>query len=85
MVCGAMKFRSHLYLIGQSGSGKSWLQDHLIKPIMGKMCVHVSSKTTEAGIRALLNNDILPIVCDENEKEDSKKDSETLQAIFDLA
>lgn len=85
MVCGAMKFRSHLYLIGQSGSGKSWLQDNLIKPLMGKMCVHVSSKTTEAGIRAMLNNDILPVICDENEKEDSKKDGETLQAIFDLA
>lgn len=85
MVCGAMKFRSHLYLIGQSGSGKSWLQDHIIKPIMGKMSMHASSKTTEAGIRAMLNNDILPVICDENEVENSKKDGETLQAIFDLA
>lgn len=85
IVCGAMKFRSHLYLIGQSGSGKSWLQDNIIKPIMGKMCIRISSKTTEAGIRAMLNNDILPVICDENEKEDSKKDGENLQAIFDLA
>jgi hypothetical protein len=85
MVCGAMKFRSHLYLIGQSGSGKSWLQDHIIKPILGKMCVKVSSKTSEAGIRAMLNNDILPVVCDENEVENSKKDREALDAIFDLA
>lgn len=85
MVCGAMKFRSHLYLIGQSGSGKSWLQDHLIKPILGRMCTKVSSKTSEAGIRALLNNDILPVICDENEVENSKRDKEAMEAIFELA
>lgn len=84
MVCGAMPFRSHLYLIGAAGTGKSWLLDNIIKPIMGKMALSVSSKTTEPGIREALGGDIMPIIFDEAEAE-NKNDRARMQTIFDLA
>lgn len=84
MVCGAMPFRSHLYLIGAAGTGKSWVLDNIIKPVMGKMALAVSSKTTEPGVREALGGDIMPVIFDEAEAE-NKNDRIRLQAIFDLA
>lgn len=84
MVCGAMKFRSHLYLIGAAGSGKSWMLENVVKPIMGRMCLAVSSKTTEAGIREALGGDILPVIFDEAEAENNL-DRFRIQQIFDLS
>lgn len=84
MVCGAMPFRSHLYLIGAAGTGKSWMLDNVIKQIMGRMALSVSSKTTEPGIREALGGDILPVIFDEAEAE-NKNDRARLQSIFDLA
>ena len=84
MVCGAMPFRSHLYLIGAAGTGKSWILDNIIKPVMGKMALSVSSKTTEPGVREALGGDIMPVIFDEAEAE-NKNDRARMQAIFDLA
>lgn len=84
MVCGAMPFRSHLYLIGAAGTGKSWMLDNIIKTIMGKMALAVSSKTTEPGVREALGGDIMPVIFDEAEAE-NKTDRVRLQTIFDLA
>lgn len=84
MVCGAMPFRSHLYLIGAAGTGKSWILDNIIKPVMGRMALPVSSKTTEPGVREALGGDIMPVIFDEAEAE-NPKDRARLQAIFDLA
>lgn len=84
MVCGAMPFRSHLYLIGAAGTGKSWMVDNVIKVIMGKMALSVSSKTTEPGVREALGGDIMPVIFDEAEAE-NKADRIRMQAIFDLA
>lgn len=84
MVCGAMPFRSHLYLIGAAGTGKSWILDNIIKVVMGKMALSVSSKTTEPGVREALGGDIMPVIFDEAEAE-NKNDRARMQAIFDLA
>lgn len=84
LVCGAMPFRSHLYLIGAKGSGKSWIFDNIIKPIMGNMALSVSSKSTEAGIREALGGDIRPVIFDEAEAENDK-DRQRMQAVFDIA
>lgn len=84
LVCGAMPFRSHLYMIGAKGSGKSWIFDNIIKPIMGNMALSVSSKSTEAGIREALGGDIRPVIFDEAEAENDK-DRQRMQAVFDIA
>lgn len=84
IVCGAMPFRSHLYLIGARGSGKSWVLENIVRPVMGGMCIPLSSKTTEAGVRASLSSNVLPVVLDEAEGE-SIEDKKRLQAIIDLS
>lgn len=84
LVCGAMSFRSHLYLVGAAGSGKSWMLDNVVKRIMGNMALSISSKSTEAGIRDQLGGDIRPVIFDEAEAENNQ-DKIRMQAVFDLA
>ena len=84
LVCGAMPFRSHLYLIGAAGSGKSWIFDNIIKPVMGNIALSVSSKSTEAGIREALRGDVRPVIFDEAEAENTT-DKIRMQAVFDIA
>lgn len=84
LVCGAMPFRSHLYLVGAAGTGKSWMLDNIVKRVMGNIALSVSSKSTEAGIREQLGGDIRPIIFDEAEAE-NQTDKVRMQAVFDLA
>lgn len=84
LVCGAMPFRSHLYMVGAAGTGKSWMLDNIVKRIMGNIALSVSSKSTEAGIRDQLGGDIRPVIFDEAEAE-NQTDRIRMQAIFDLA
>ena len=84
LVCGAMPFRSHLYMIGAAGTGKSWMLDNIVKRIMGNMALSVSSKSTEAGIRDQLGGDIRPVIFDEAEAE-QQQDKMRMQSVFDLA
>lgn len=84
LVCGAMRFRSHLYLIGAHGSGKSWVLENIVQRIMGNIALYVASKSTEAGIREQLSGDIRPVVFDEAEAE-NPTDKQRMQAIIDLA
>lgn len=83
-VCGALPWRSHLYVSGPAGSGKSWLYENIISRVLNKISMRVSSKTTEAGIRHALGPDALPVIFDEAEAE-SVKDAERMQGIMDLA
>ena len=84
LVCGAMPFRSHIYLIGAAGTGKSWMLDNVVKRIMGNIALSVSSKSTEAGIRDQLGGDIRPVIFDEAEAE-NQNDKTRMQSVFDLA
>lgn len=84
LVCGAMPFRSHLYLVGAAGTGKSWMLDNIVKRVMGNIALSVSSKSTEAGIRDQLGGDIRPVIFDEAEAE-NQQDKMRMQTVFDLA
>jgi len=84
LVCGVMPFRSHVYLTGESGSGKSWVMDNIIAIVMGKMPLMCSSKTSEAGIRKMLKNDVRPVIFNETEAA-GQADKKRLQGVFDLA
>ena len=84
LVCGVMPFRSHLYLIGASGSGKSWVMENIVKKVMGNMPIYCTSKTTEPGIRKNLRGDVRPIIFNEAEAE-LAADVLRMQAVFDLS
>ena len=83
-ICGALLWRPHLWIIGESGSGKSVLQDRIIKPALAGIALCVQSKTTEAGIRQALKSDARPVLFDEGESE-TPSDRSRMQSVIDLA
>ena len=83
MICGALRWRPSIWVTGASGSGKSWLLDNVLAPLVGPIALQVQSKTSEAGIRQTLNSDALPVVFDEFEREDSAA-AIRVQGVLDL-
>lgn len=83
-ICGALEWRPHLWLTGPAGTGKTWILDNVVRPVLGNCALYVQSVTTEAGIRQLLGCDALPVVFDEAEAE-READQRRMQAVLILA
>lgn len=83
-ICGALKWRPHVWLTAQRGAGKSWTQEHIVRPLLGSSVVVVQGNTTEAGIRQTLRQDARPVLFDEAEGE-SAGDRKRVQGIVELA
>jgi len=83
-ICGLLGWRSHIWLTGSSGCGKSTILTEFIRPLLGGISISPSGSSTEAGIRQSLNGDALPVVIDEAESNDHK-DREKIQKIIELA
>lgn len=82
-LCGALSWRSHLWLTGSAGSGKSEIMKLFIKRFMGQMFVNAQGATTEAGIRQYLKADALPVVFDEAESENTRG-ADRMQAVLEI-
>jgi putative DNA primase/helicase len=83
-ICGALSWRPHIWITAQRGAGKSWVQDHIIGPLLGPAAMMVQGSTTEAGIRQKLKSDSRPIVFDEAESEDQRSQNR-MQTVIELA
>lgn len=83
-ICGALSWRPHIWLTAQRGAGKSWVQDHIVNPLLGPAAMMVQGGTSEAGIRQKLRQDARPIVFDEAESEDQKSQNR-MQSVIELA
>lgn len=84
-VCGALKWRPHVWITGGRGEGKSWAQSYIIKPIVGEgTIVYCQGGSTEAGIRQMLKSDARPVMFDEAESEDSSA-ARRMQSVLELA
>lgn len=83
-ICGALSWRPHVWMTAQRGAGKSWVQDHIIQPLLGPSAMMVQGSTTEAGIRQKLKQDARPIVFDEAESEDQRSQNR-MQTVIELA
>lgn len=81
---GVLKWRPHIWLTGRSGTGKSWLTEELIKPLMGPFAFVGSGKDTEAGIRWALDQDARPALFAEMEPK-SKPAQAKITSILELA
>lgn len=79
-ICGALSWRSHVWLAGSTAAGKSSLQK-VIRAIHGDW-VLTTEDASEAAIRQLLNNDTLPVMIDEAEAADNP---ERQRAMMNLA
>lgn len=71
-ICGALKWRPHVWVTGPAGSGKSYVYDRLLRRCLGEIALAVASETTEAGLRQALRTDARPVLFDEAEQETAK-------------
>lgn len=69
IVCGALRWRPHIWVTGSAGSGKSTVIDLIMKRALAAMCLYVQGETSEAGIRQTLGSDAFPVLFDEAESE----------------
>lgn len=83
-ICGALRWRPHIWLTAAAGSGKSAILDRYVAPLLGDMGLHVAGNTSEAGLRQTLRADALPVVFDEAESNE-KPDQQRMQSILGLA
>lgn len=74
-VCGALKWRPHIWITGPAGAGKSTIMDSIIHKIIGDIAVKVDGSTTEAAIRGTIRRDARPVIFDEAENEDKKSET----------
>jgi len=84
IVCGALQWRSHMYIYGQKGTGKTWIVDNVVRRCLGGIALGLQSKTTEAGIRQAIAGDARPVIFDESEAE-AVADRQRMQRVYDLA
>jgi putative DNA primase/helicase len=83
-ICGALKWRPHIWITGSAGTGKTYVLDEIVKPCLGDSVLFAQSATTEAGLRQTMKSDALPIMIDEFEAE-SPEDIKNIQKILELA
>lgn len=69
-VCGAIRWRPHIWLTGGAGSGKSTILNEFVSPLLGEAKVFAQGNSTEAGLRQKLKADALPVLFDESEQND---------------
>jgi len=83
-ICGALAWRPHVWITGQRGSGKSYVIEQIIRPLIGPAAAVAQASTTEAGIRQTLGHDARPVLFDEAEGE-SRNDHKRVQGVIELA
>lgn len=83
-ICGALRWRPHLWLTAGAGSGKSAILDRFVAPLLGEIGLSVAGNTTEPGIRQALRADARPVVFDEAESNE-RQDQQRMQAVLGLA
>lgn len=71
-ICGALAWRPHIWITGAAGTGKSWVMDNIMRPMLGRVGLFVQGDTTEAGIRQALSYDARPVLFDEAEGESER-------------
>jgi len=74
IVCGALPWRTHCWITGNQGSGKSTVVDKLIGALFGDIALYPLGNTTEAGLRQAIGSDARPVIFDEVENDKHKEE-----------
>lgn len=80
---GVLKWRPHIWISGRAGSGKSWIVENIIDPILGSFKYTGTGKSTEASIRRELRTDARPVRLDEMEPKNQKA-REKIESILEM-
>jgi putative DNA primase/helicase len=71
-ICGAIEWRPHVFIVGAAGTGKTWVVNNIVRPVVGPIGLICQSETTEAGLRQTLGSDARPVIFDEAEGENMR-------------
>lgn len=82
-ICGALKWRPHIWLTGAAGSGKSTIQRDYVGSLTNKISIYAQGNSTEAGIRQCLMADALPVLIDELESN-TEADKRRVEAVISM-
>ncbi|ENW4943604.1 toprim domain-containing protein [Salmonella enterica] len=82
-LCGALRWRPHVWITGGAGSGKSTVMTDFVIPMMQGFCEFVQGASSEAGIRQELGSDALPVLMDEAETN-NKRETGRMEAVLAL-
>jgi putative DNA primase/helicase len=72
LICSALDWRTHVWVTGNSGSGKSTVINNIVSACVGEMALYPLGETTESGIRQRIGSDGRPIIFDEMEGTDER-------------
>lgn len=87
IVCGGLPWRTHCWITGNQGSGKTQVVNRIVASVLGDLAIYPLGETTEAGIRQRLRSDALPVVFDESEsggKKGAQNSENRRQAVLGL-
>ena len=82
---GVLPWRSHVWLTGSSGCGKTTIIRRMVHPLLGGMELYTKGATTEAAIRRKLRACARPVVLDDAEQSTAKPARARVRAILELA
>jgi len=82
-ICGALRWRPHVWITGGAGSGKSTILNEFVNPLLYGHNLFAQGNTTEAGLRQKLRTDALPILFEESEQNE-EKDRLRIQHVLSL-
>ncbi len=74
LVCGGLDWRTHCWVTGNHGTGKSTVIRMIVSACIGDLALYPVGNTTEAGIRNSLQSDAIPVVFDESETDKYAED-----------
>lgn len=82
LIAGALAYRPHAWVSGKAGSGKTWLVDKVVAPLMADGWGEMLSARLTAAALARVCGDSLPIVIDEAEATGRRE--VVMQDLFEL-
>lgn len=74
VVCGGLQWRTHAWITGNQGSGKTTVVNQIAGACLGGLAIYPIGESTEAGIRQSVRNDARPVVFDESEATKNKEE-----------
>lgn len=83
MMCGAVNWRPHVLLTGETSAGKSTLQK-VLRATLDEWGLF-SSEASEAAVRQMLGDDTLPVLLDEAEGDNYGSNVDRARAMINLA
>lgn len=82
-ICGALKWRPHIWLTGAAGTGKSTIQRDYCGSLTSNISHYAQGNSTEPGIRQKLRADALPVLIDELESN-TESEKRRVEAILSM-